>query len=119
MSNKENAVAKKAAKLAKEYYIDKVRQGVFVKTSKKQKKAVERQMYTFNGVSNCQKKIYDEKMYTYLYTNFTLVLYNSTHNYGKIEGSKACLMQTLEPSMLFVACRPLPYINITLSVAQS
>ena len=34
MGIKENAVAKKLAKLSKEYYIGKVRQGVFVKTSK-------------------------------------------------------------------------------------
>ena len=34
MAIKKNAVAKKLAKLSKEYYIGKVRQGVFVKTSK-------------------------------------------------------------------------------------
>ena len=34
MGIKKNAVAKKLAKLSKEYYIGKVRQGVFVKTSK-------------------------------------------------------------------------------------
>ena len=34
MGIKENAVAKKLAKLSKEYYIGKIRQGVFVKTTK-------------------------------------------------------------------------------------
>ena len=37
MGIKKNAVAKKLAKLSKEYYIGKVRQGVFVKTSKNER----------------------------------------------------------------------------------
>jgi hypothetical protein len=38
MGIKKNAVAKKLTKLSKEYYIGKVRQGVFVKTSKMERK---------------------------------------------------------------------------------